>query len=166
MFKPTVPYCEIQKRQKTIFGMHLFEIPTRNPYYTIVGSRKNEKQKTTSSSQNNKLEFLTSRHMTTLPVTPTSKSPSFLESSRLLVLKQVNLNPRIKQLKPKAQLQIRQQIKTENINKKCNQSFRVNQTLPIPRQNNMIISTRIQQIDSQPSECQDFIDYVCIEKLI
>ncbi|CAD8195150.1 unnamed protein product [Paramecium octaurelia] len=165
MFKPTVTYCEIQRRQKIIFGMHLFEIPNRNPYYTIVGSRKDEKQKTSSSRQNNKLEFLTSRHMTTLPVTPASKSPSFLESSQLLVLKQVNLNPRIKQLKPKAQLQFRQQ-KTENINKKCNQSFRVNQTLPIPRQNNMKNSIRIKQIDSQPSECQDFIDYVCIEKLI
>ncbi|CAD8066436.1 unnamed protein product [Paramecium primaurelia] len=165
MFKPTITYCEIQKKQKIIIGMHLFELPNRQPYFNIVGSRNAQKQKTSSQNQNKKLEFLTSKHMSTLPVTPASKSPSFLESSRLLVLKQVNLTPRIKQLKPKKQVQIRQQ-KTENFNKICNQSLRLNQSLVIPQQKKVKNSIRIQQIDSQPSDQQDFIDYVCIQKQI
>ncbi|CAD8180892.1 unnamed protein product [Paramecium pentaurelia] len=166
MFKPTVAYCEIQKRKKMIIGMHLVELSDRYHYFNMVGPGRSQKQKTLSQSQNQRLEFLTPRHMTTLPVTPTSKSPSFLESSRLLVLKQVNITPRIKQLKPKAQLQIRQQ-KQQNMDKKCNESFRVKETIVIPQQKKQNNSRRNHQIEiTYPSDYDDFIDYVSNKKLI
>ncbi|CAD8201062.1 unnamed protein product [Paramecium octaurelia] len=166
MFKPTVAYCEIQKRKKMIIGMHLVELSDRYHYFNMVGPGRSQKQKKASQSQNQKLEFLTPRHMTTLPVTPTSKSPSFLESSQLLVFKQVNITPRLKQLKPKASLQIRQQNK-QTMDKKFNESFRVKETLVSPQQIKLKNSIKNQQIEiTYPSDYEDFIDYVSNKKLI
>ncbi|CAD8095849.1 unnamed protein product [Paramecium sonneborni] len=166
MFKPTVTFSEIQKRKKMIIGMHLMELSDRYRFFSIVGSGRSQNYKTTSNSQNKKQHFFTQKHSTTLPVTPTSKSPSFLESSRLLVLKQINITPRIKQLKPKALMRIRQQ-KTQTIDKNFNESFRQKESPDNPQQKKLKYSLKNQQSEiSYSSDHDDFIDYVCNKKLI
>ncbi|CAD8091459.1 unnamed protein product [Paramecium primaurelia] len=165
MFKPTT-YSELQKRKKMIIGMHMIDPSDRYHYFNIAGANNQMIQKTSSIIQQHKYEHLTPRQMMTLPVTPNSKYPSFFEQTQLLVSKQVNISPRIIQAKQQTKPLLKQ-LKTQLIDKKRNESFRVKETIPNQskiKMNNL--KKKILLELAQPSEFDDFVDYVCNKKLI
>ncbi|CAD8114624.1 unnamed protein product [Paramecium sonneborni] len=165
MFKLT-PYSELQKRKKMIIGMHLVDPSDRYHYFNTVGTNNSMKQKTSSISQQHKYEHLTPRQMVTLPVTPNSKCPSFFEQTQLLVSKQVSITPRIKQVRQQTK-PVLMQLKTQIMDKKGNESFRFKETIPNPsnkKQNDL--KKKILLELAQPSDFDDFVDYVCNKKLI
>ncbi|CAD8147211.1 unnamed protein product [Paramecium octaurelia] len=165
MFKPTT-YSELQKRKKMVIGMHMIDPSDRYHYFNIVGGNNQFKQKTSSISQQHKYENYTPRQMVTLPVTPNSKCPSFFEKSQLLVSKQVSITPRIKQVRQQTK-PVLMQLKTQIMDKKGNESFRLKETITSPakkKQNDL--KKKILLELAQPSDLDDFVDYVCNKKLI
>ncbi|CAK87871.1 unnamed protein product (macronuclear) [Paramecium tetraurelia] len=165
MFKLT-PYSDLQKRKKMVIGMHLVDPSDRYHYFNLVGGNNQLMQKTSSITQLNKQEHLTQRQMLTLPVTPNNKQPSFLEQTQSLVSKQVSITPRLKLVKQQTKPLLKQ-LQGQLIDKKRNESFKGKATIPNLSQKKIIgLKKQILFELVQPSEFDDFVDYVCNKKLI
>ncbi|CAD8096948.1 unnamed protein product [Paramecium sonneborni] len=159
-------HSELQKRKKMIIGMHLVDPSDRYHYFNTIGTTNQIKQLPSFISQQNKYEHLTPRQMMTLSVTPNSKCPSFFESNQLLFSKQISITPRIKLVKLQTK-PVLMQIKTQIMDKKGNESFKLKEKIPNPsNKKQKDLKKKILLELAQPSDFDDFVDYVCNKKLI
>ncbi|CAD8172035.1 unnamed protein product [Paramecium octaurelia] len=164
-FKLTT-YSDLQKRKKMVIGMHMVDPSDRYHYFNQVGGNNQLMQKTSSITQLQKQEHLTTRQIMTLPVTPNNKYPSFLEQAQSLVSKQVSITPRLKLVKQQTKPLLKQ-FQGQLIDKKRNESFKAKATIQNPSQKKIIgFKKQILFELAQPSEFDDFVDYVCNKKLI